>query len=49
MKIRFTQHSGQARIFTKRETAKKWAKECNGKVMKIAIGFFVYHENGYVK
>lgn len=50
MKCRFTEHSGQARIFAKRVTAARWAKGCDGKVMKIGInGFVVVTEKGWLK
>jgi len=48
--MKFTEHSGQARVFAKRITANKWAKRCNGTVLKIpAVGFVVHSEKGWLK
>lgn len=51
--MKFTNHSGQARIFAKRETAMKWRKKCKNcgaAVLKIGyLGFVVHTDKGWLK
>lgn len=49
MKLKFTDYSGQARIFAKKATANKYAKACKGTVYKVFGQFVVYCDNGWIK